>query len=206
MTAPSGSATTFPSLVFRAESGSQSSGLRSTGGNGCPRGQRKLALSLMAEVILLRKRSSFNVKLNLSGQQVRKYPEMPKSTAHLNLSIIYLLPQAAKRLPSVKSCMDVSGGIRLGSFQLPCQPSPGRYFPPEPFSRCYWQPSAERDQPGIAAHASCQHASSQGGVWLPSMEVVFLCGVLVTPHPLCICCFAKFLHVSTGDVWITRAV
>lgn len=76
-----------------------------------PRGQRKLALSLMAEIILLRKRSSFNVKLNLSGQQVRKYPEMPRSTPHLNLSIIYLLAQAAKQLPSVKSCMGVSGGI-----------------------------------------------------------------------------------------------
>lgn len=142
-----------------------------------PRGQRKLALSLMAEIILLRKRSSFNVKLNLSGQQVRKYPEMPRSTPHLNLSIIYLLAQAAKQLPSIKSCMGVSGDIWLGSFQLPCQPSSGGYFPPEPFSRCHWQYSAERDQPGIAAHAS-----SQGEVWLPAMEVVFLCGAAWSPH------------------------
>lgn len=59
--------------------------------------------------------------LNLSGQQVGKYPEMPKSAAYLNFPVIFPLSQAAKQLPNVESCMGVNGGIPLGSFQLPCE-------------------------------------------------------------------------------------
>lgn len=56
--------------------------------------------------------------------------------------------------------------------------SSGRYFPPEPFSRCRWQPSAE----GLARDSCpCQLPAAKVGSGCPPWKW-FFCVVFWSPH------------------------